>query len=84
MPPGTAAFVQGMVPTDADLTVPSAGKGLMIVFLRGAQAGGDYDRFVEAGDLAADQILATPLPEGFSAEPFSFELLFSGNDEFPD
>ena len=82
MPPGTAAFVQGMVPTDADLTVPSAGKGLMIVFLRGAQAGGDYDRFVEAGDLAADQILATPLPEGFSAEPFSFELLFSGNDEF--
>ena len=33
MPPEAAGFVQGMVPTDADLTVPSADQGLMIVFL---------------------------------------------------
>ena len=82
MPPGPAGFVQLMVPDDADLAVPFADQGLMIIFSRGGEPGADYERFQEASDLAADQILATPLPEGFSAQPFSFELLFSGNEDF--
>ena len=82
MPPGPAEFVQAMVPTDADLNVPFADQGLIIIFNRGGEPGADYERFQEASAAAADQIRATPLPEGFSVEPFSFELLFSGNDEF--
>ena len=82
MPPGPAGFVQLMVPDGADLEAPFAEKGLMIVFTRGGEPGADYERFQEASALAADEILATSLPGGFSAQPFSFELLFSGNDEF--
>ena len=82
MPPGPAGFIQAMVPTDADLNVPFADQGLIIIFNRGGEPGADYDLFQEASAVAADQIRATPLPEGFVAEPFSFELLFSGNDEF--
>ena len=36
--------------------------------------------FVDASGVAAEQITATPLPDGITAEPFSFELLFSGED----
>ena len=82
MPPGPAGFVQGAAPTYADLDAPAADKGLVIAFIRSAEPGDEYDRFVEASSLAADQIRAAPLPEGYSAEPFSFELLFSNNEEF--
>ena len=82
MPPGPAGFVQAMVPTDADLEAPYTDQGLVVVFLQAAEAGDDLERFQEASATVADQIRATPLPAGFSAEPFSFELLFSGNSGF--
>jgi len=83
LPPGPAGFVQGSLPADADLDAPAAGKGLVIAFIRGADAdSGEYNRFVELSSEAADLIRAAPLPQGFTAEPFSFELLFSDNEEF--
>lgn len=82
LPPGQAGFVQGMVPTDADLTVPYSDQGLMVVFMRGAGDSADITLFQEESALAADQIRAAVLPSGISAEPFSFELLFSDTDEF--
>ena len=83
MPPGPAGFVQGSLPANADLDAPAAGKGLVIAFIRGADADSDeYNRFVELSSEAADLIRAAPLPQGFTAEPFSFELLFSNNEEF--
>ena len=83
MPPGPAGFVRGALPADADLDAPAADKGLLIAFIRGADADSDeYNRFVEVSSEAADRIRAAPLPQGFTAEPFSFELLFSNNDEF--
>ena len=81
MPPAVAGLVQGMIPTDADLQTPSARQGLMVILSRSPEQG-DLERFREVSAQAADQILATPLPQGFTAEPFSFELLFSGNEEF--
>lgn len=83
MPPGPAGFVEGSLPADADLDAPSSDKGLAIAFLRAADPnGGEYSQFVEDSAEAADQIRAAPLPAGFTAEPFSFELLFSDNEEF--
>ncbi len=83
MPPGPAGFVEGALPAGADPYAPSSDKGLVIAFLRAADPNSDeYSRFVEVSAEAADQIRAAPLPAGFTAEPFSFELLFSNNDEF--
>lgn len=82
MPPNFAGFVQGMVPTYADLSAPESDQGLLVVFMRGAEEGADFDRFVEESATAADQIRATALPAGITTEPFSFELLFSSTDEF--
>ena len=83
MPPGPAGFVRGALPADADPDAPSSDKGLVIAFIRAADPnGGEYNDFVEASSEAADQIRAAPLPAGFTAEPFSFELLFSNNEEF--
>ncbi len=82
MPPGAAGFIELMVPQDADLTDPFADQGLMIVFTSGAEGDADFDRFVELSSQAADEMRATPLPQGFSVEPFSFELLFTNTDEF--
>ena len=82
MPPGPAGFIQLMVPKDADLDVPFADQGLVIVFTRGGEPGADYERFRDASAQASDEISATVLPAGFTAEPFSFELLFSDDNEF--
>ena len=82
MPSAPAGLVELMVPTGADLEAPFAAQGLMIIFNRGGEPGADYERFQEESAVAADEISATPLPEGYSAAPFSFELLFGGNDEF--
>ena len=83
LPPGPAGFVRGSLPADADLDAPAAGKGLVIAFIRGADAdSAEYNRFVDLSSEAAGLIRAAPLPEGFTAEPFSFELLFSDNEEF--
>ncbi|MCY4369976.1 MAG: MMPL family transporter [bacterium] len=81
MPPGPAGFVQGMVPTYADLAAPSSDQGLVVVFMRGADTSADFERFQDESATAADEIRATSLPAGISVEPFSFELLFSGTSE---
>lgn len=83
MPPGPAAFVRGALPADADPDAPSSDQGLVIAFIRAVDPNdSEYTDFVEASSEAADQIRAASLPAGFTAEPFSFELLFSNDDEF--
>lgn len=76
-------FMLGMLPEAADPLLPYAGKGLMLVALRGEEAdSAGFDAFVEQLSEAADQIREADLPAGMRAEPFSFELLFGDTDEF--
>ena len=82
MPPGQSGFIEQMVPSDADLNAPYTDQGLLVIFTRGGEPGDDYTMFQEESELAADEIEATPLPPGITAKAFSFELLFSSNDEF--
>ncbi len=82
MPPPQAGFVDLMVPSDADLAQPWTDQGLIVIFNVGGEEGADLERFQEESAAAADEIRATTLPDGFVAEPFSFELLFSDTDEF--
>ncbi len=82
LPPGQAGFVEGLLPTSADISGPASDSGLMIIFTSGAESSDDIDQFVDASVEAAAEISATVLPAGYTAEPFSFELLFGDQDEF--
>ncbi|MCZ6737434.1 MAG: MMPL family transporter, partial [Actinobacteria bacterium] len=93
--PEQAGFVEGLLPASGDIAGPTSDKGLMIIFTSGAQSfdtiilasGEEYDpiaQFVDASAAAADEIGAIELPAGYTAEPFSFELLFADQDEFTD
>jgi hypothetical protein len=79
MPAEQAGLVQGLLPETADREAMTSPSGLMLSFSIGSF---DDQAFVDASGVAAEQITATPLPDGITAEPFSFELLFSGEDEF--
>ena len=82
LPTEQAGFVEGMLPGSADINGPSSERGLMIIFSAGAEDTDDIERFVQDSADAADEITSTVLPAGFSADPFSFELLFADQDEF--
>ena len=81
-PPEQAGFVEGLLPEDGDITGPDSGSGLMIIFTSGAESTETIDQFVDTSIEAAAEISATDLPPGYTAEPFSFELLFGDQDEF--
>jgi uncharacterized protein len=87
MPAEDASFTVGLLPEGADLDTPAADAGLMLVFVSTAELGGegageDFNAIIGAQSELADAITAATLPEGFSAEPFSFPLLFSDTDSF--
>lgn len=82
MPDEQAGFVAALLPTDADASAPTASQGLMIIFTTGPESADDIQAFVDLSAEAAAEISDTPLPPGYTAEPFSFELLFSDQDEF--
>ena len=82
LPTEQAGFVEGMLPGGGDIDGPTSDKGLMVILTAGAANVDDIERFVDDSAAAADEITATELPAGFTAEPFSFELLFADQDEF--
>ena len=81
LPPEDAGFVGGLLPASGDIGGPTSDKGLMIIFTSGAESADNIDQFVDASAAAADEISATVLPAGYTAEPFSFELLFGDDNE---
>jgi hypothetical protein len=81
-PPEQAGFVEGLLPISADISGPTSGSGLMVIFTSGAESTDTIDQFVNVSLEAAAEISATDLAGGYTAEPFSFELLFGDQDEF--
>ncbi|MEN8113108.1 MAG: MMPL family transporter [Actinomycetota bacterium] len=78
-PPEQRGFIDGMLPTDADRESLTSPSGLMLSFAIGSFEDPD---FVEASIETAEAIAALSLPEGYAAEAFSMELIFSGESEF--
>lgn len=72
-------FVDGMLPASADRTSLVSPSGLMITF-----SVGDIEdsAFLDAYQAAGDDISSASLPDGYTAEPFALELIFSGASEF--
>jgi predicted RND superfamily exporter protein len=82
LPEEQAGFVTGLLPADSDIAGPTSGSGLLIIFTSGAESTEVFDQFVDDSSAAAAEISAIDLPAGFTAEAFSFELLFADQDEF--
>jgi predicted RND superfamily exporter protein len=81
LPEEQAGFTSQLITGTGDAATPSADKGLMLIF-NTAGAALEIEDFVDLSAEAADEISAVSLPAGFSAEAFSFELLFADQDEF--
>jgi uncharacterized protein len=91
LPAEQAAFVTGLLPDDAttDGDEPHADNGLVLVFMDAEEVApsslGETERWeaMEANDAAiAETVRASDLPAGYTAEAFSFSLLFGDEDEF--
>ena len=80
-PPELAGLASGLLPESADQAAGTSPSGLMLVFTTGP-ASQDDDVFLDDIGTAAEEIAATPLPDGMTAAPFAFELLFSDTSEF--
>ncbi len=81
IPAEQAGFTVQLISGSGDATTPTADKGLMLIF-NTAGAALEIEQFVDLSAEAADEINAVALPAGYSAEAFSFELLFADQDEF--
>jgi predicted RND superfamily exporter protein len=81
IPEEQAGFTAQLISDSGDATTPTADKGLLLIF-NTAGAALEIEDFVELSAAAADEINAVSLPGGFTAEAFSFELLFADQDEF--
>jgi uncharacterized protein len=90
LPPEQAGFVTTLLPVDAVLAGdPRADSGLVVVFLQteGMAPEDATDNELLEAMVEIDQSLAAALedadlPAGFSADAFSFPLLFGDQDEF--
>jgi uncharacterized protein len=90
LPADQAGFVTGLLPGDATLEgSPSADTGLVLVFLQtdamapeGASQTEQWEAMTEVDTSLAEAVRAADLPDGYSAEAFSFSLLFGDQDEF--
>jgi predicted RND superfamily exporter protein len=80
MPDEQKTSLEGLLPASADRDAMVSPGGLMLSFSAGN--GFEDPAFIEASVAAADEIRAAVLPDGFTAEPFSRELLFGGSDDF--
>jgi predicted RND superfamily exporter protein len=72
-------FLDGLLPADADRSNLVSPSGLVISFSVGEFDDAD---FIDAVVATADSLVALPLPDGYTVEPFSTELIFAGTDEF--
>ncbi len=82
LPPEQLGFVQGLLPAGVDPAAASSERGLMLAFIQGVDANSEFDELIEDENAMADDLAALDLPAGFTAEPFSFELVFGTQDEF--
>ncbi|WKZ82780.1 MAG: MMPL family transporter [Acidimicrobiia bacterium] len=84
LPPEVQELFTGLVSTRADLAVPSAPAGLMVVFLNLAVLGDDPDgtRLQAIEVDMAEGIQQATAGMTVSAEPFSFALLFADTEAF--
>jgi predicted RND superfamily exporter protein len=82
LPPDQVGFITGLLPGSADQETVSSPSALMLTFSVGPASTDEFDAFVETTGEAADESRNAPLPDGYAAEPFAFELLFEGQDEF--
>lgn len=82
LPPEQAGFAAGLLPANADQQAVTSTSGLLLIFTTGPATTAEFDEFAEASAAAAAEISEAVYPEGVSADPFSFELLFAGDDEF--
>ena len=81
LPEEQAGFASQLLPSSADASAPSSVRALMLIFhSAGAQL--DVDPFVDLSAEAAAELADAPVPDGYTVEPFSFELLFADQDEF--
>jgi predicted RND superfamily exporter protein len=81
IPEEQAGFTAQLISGSGDATTPTADKGLMLIF-NTAGAALEIEDFVDLSADTADEISAVALPAGYTAEAFSFELLFADQDEF--
>jgi uncharacterized protein len=90
LPAEQAGFVTGLLPDDATFEgTPQADAGLVIVFLQadamapeGASQTEQWEAMTAVDESIAEAVREADLPGGFSAEAFSFSLLFGDEDEF--
>ncbi|HSM02436.1 MAG TPA: MMPL family transporter [Acidimicrobiia bacterium] len=93
LPPEAAGVAEQLLSGDKDLAAPSASRGLVLVFISAPRfddstntpafdPANEYEDFLEVEEAVADQIRAATVPAGYTAEPFSFELIFASGDEF--
>ena len=81
-PPEQVGLALGLLPESADQAAMTSPSGLLLIFTTGPETTEDFDAFADASAAAAAELQATDLPNGITAEPFSFELLFSDTDDF--
>ena len=88
-----SGVAEQLLSQDRNLDNPTARHGLVLVFVAAPRfddststpefnPATEYEDFVEVETAVAEQIRETDLPDGYSAEPFSFELIFGSGDEF--
>jgi uncharacterized protein len=90
LPADQVGLVTGLLPAGATLEgSPSADSGLVLVFLQtdamvpeGASQTEQWDAMTAVDTSLADAVRAADLPDGFTAEAFSFALLFGDEDAF--
>ena len=79
IPSQQRGFIDLLLPTDADVASATADLGLLIVTYQSSE---DFDVGAERARLASEAVLAADLPDGITADPFNFELIFADQDDF--
>ena len=93
LPADVGGIAQQLLSGDRNVAAATASKGLLLVFLdapgfdetfdeEGSFPREDFDDFTLLEGQVAEAIRTTSLPAGFTAEPFSIELIFGTGDEF--
>jgi predicted RND superfamily exporter protein len=84
LPPEVSELFGGLLSTNSDLAVPTSPAGLMVVFLNLSVLPDDPNQVeLQAIEVdMADRISTATAGMPVTAEPFSFALLFSNQDEF--
>jgi predicted RND superfamily exporter protein len=95
LPADVGGIAQQLLSGDRDIDAATAAKGLLLVFLdapgfdekveeEGFFPTRDFDDFTDLEGEVAEAIRQVALPAGFTAEPFSIELIFGQGDEFQE